>query len=65
MVFPWFAGDQKKDRIDGHPGPSHGFARTQEWTPVSAARKGAAAELVLELEPTDYSRKMGFLITST
>jgi len=60
VVFPWFANDQKKDRIDGHPGPSHGFARTQEWTPVSAARKGAAAELVFELGPTDYSRKVGF-----
>src|ERR1700722_4423553 len=32
IAFPWFATDRRKDRIDGHPGPSHGFARIQDWT---------------------------------
>ncbi len=60
VVFPWFANDQKKDRINGHPGPSHGFARTQEWMLSSAKRRGDDTELVLELGPNDVSRSMGF-----
>jgi len=32
ISFPWFAADTKADRIDGKHGPSHGFARTQDWT---------------------------------
>lgn len=67
VVFPWFANDHqwfsfepRQDRINGHPGPSHGFARTQPWTLTSATRKGSNAELVLELAPNDVSRSMGF-----
>ncbi|SEG16543.1 glucose-6-phosphate 1-epimerase [Bryocella elongata] len=60
VVFPWFATDSKKDRVDGHPGPSHGFARVQDWTLESAAMRGDAAELVLKLGPTAMSRHMGF-----
>lgn len=60
VVFPWFATDSKKDRVDGHPGPSHGFARVQEWSLDSATMHGDVAELVLTLGPTDMSRHMGF-----
>ncbi len=60
VVFPWFAGDKKRDRIDGHPGPSHGFARIQDWTLQSAAMHGKDAELVFTLGATDISRSMGF-----
>ena len=60
VVFPWFATDSKKDRIDGHPGPSHGFARTQEWTLKSAVATGPDVEVKFELGPTDVSRSMGF-----
>ncbi len=60
IVFPWFAGDRKKDRIDGHPGPSHGFARIQEWSLDHANRAGDAMHLTFSLGPTDLSRSMGF-----
>jgi glucose-6-phosphate 1-epimerase len=60
VVFPWFAGDRKRDRIDGHPGPSHGFARTQEWTLRSASHADDNVVLTFELGPTEFSRALGF-----
>jgi glucose-6-phosphate 1-epimerase len=60
VVFPWFANDQKRDRIDGHPGPAHGFARVQEWTLTKAEHLGENVHLALELGPTAMSRSMGF-----
>ena len=60
IAFPWFATDQKPDRIDGHPGPSHGFARIQDWTMLSAEREGEGLRVALELGPTAMSRSMGF-----
>lgn len=60
VVFPWFATDSKKDRVDGHPGPSHGFARLQEWELVEAKRAGEEMHLKLTLGPTAMSRSMGY-----
>jgi glucose-6-phosphate 1-epimerase len=67
IVFPWFAADRKKDRIDGHPGPSHGFARIQDWTLESVNIVGGKGEhngdtvnLVFTLGPTAMSRSMGY-----
>jgi glucose-6-phosphate 1-epimerase len=60
VVFPWFAGDMKRDRVDGHPGPSHGFARLQEWTLASVKRVKDSVELSFTLGPTDMSRSMGY-----
>ncbi len=60
IVFPWFATDSKQDRIDGKPGPSHGFARTQEWTLAFAALVGEDVSLTFTLGPTEMSRKLGF-----
>jgi len=67
VVWPWFANDHqwfsfepKRDRVNGKPAGSHGFARTQEWTLTSATRKGKDVELVLELGPNEVSRLMGF-----
>jgi glucose-6-phosphate 1-epimerase len=60
VVFPWFAGDKKNDRMDGHPGPSHGFARIQDWSLDSATMDGREAELVFTLGSTELSRRMGF-----
>jgi glucose-6-phosphate 1-epimerase len=60
VVFPWFAGDSKKDRIDGHPGPSHGFARIQDWTVTSTHNNGKEVLVNFELGPTEMSRSMGF-----
>lgn len=60
IAFPWFASDSKRDRIDGHPGPGHGFARLEEWTLESAERSGRGFALKLSLGPTEMSRSMGF-----
>ncbi len=60
VVFPWFAGDTKRDRVNGHPGPSHGFARVQDWTLESVKREHDAMVLTFTLGPTEMSRTMGF-----
>lgn len=60
IAFPWFAKDRKLDRIDGHPGPMHGFARTQPWTLEHAAMRGPDAELLFALHPTPESTSLGF-----
>ncbi len=60
IVFPWFANDSKQDRIDGKPGPSHGFARTQVWTLAFAALVGEDVSLTWTLGPMQISRKLGF-----
>src|SRR5437879_5964035 len=31
IAFPWFATDKNQSRYEGKPGPSHGFARIQDW----------------------------------
>lgn len=60
LAFPWFATDQKADRIDGKPGPSHGFARIEDWTLAFAALAGDDLHLTFTLAPTELSRKLGF-----
>lgn len=60
IAFPWFATDRKRDRIDGRPGPSHGFARIQDWSLESVSRDDETVKLVFTLEPTDMSRSMGY-----
>jgi glucose-6-phosphate 1-epimerase len=60
IAFPWFATDSKPDRVEGKPGPSHGFARIQNWTVASAALAGDELHLKLTLGPTEMSRSMGF-----
>jgi glucose-6-phosphate 1-epimerase len=60
IAFPWFAVDRKTDRVDGKPGPSHGFARVQDWTVAFAAMAGEDLHLTLTLGPTEMSRRMGF-----
>ena len=60
IAFPWFAVDQKQDRVDGKPGPSHGFARIQDWTLAFAAMAGDDLHMTFMLGPTAMSRSMGF-----
>ena len=60
LAFPWFALDSKQDRVDGKPGPSHGFARIQDWTVSFAAMAGDNLHLIFTLAPTAMSRSMGF-----
>jgi len=55
IAFPWFA-----NRHDGKPGPSHGFARIQEWTLVFAAMAGDDLHLTFTFAPTEMSRTFGF-----
>jgi glucose-6-phosphate 1-epimerase len=60
LAFPWFAIDSKQDRWHGKPGPSHGFARIQDWTLSFAAQSGDDLHLTFTLGPTALSREMGF-----
>ena len=55
ICFPWFG-----PRSDGRPGPSHGFARLDDWTVAFAALSGEDLHLTLTLGPTDLSRSLGF-----
>lgn len=55
IAFPWFAA-----RHDGKTGPSHGFARIQEWTLAFAAMAGDDLHLTFTLAPTEMSRSLGF-----
>ena len=60
IAFPWFAADQKADRLHGKPGPSHGFARTEVWTLAFAALAGEDLHLTFTLAPNATSRELGF-----
>ena len=60
IAFPWFANDQKSDRVNGKPGPSHGFARIQNWTLAFAALAGEDLHLTFTLASSDFSRQLGF-----
>jgi glucose-6-phosphate 1-epimerase len=56
ICFPWFGS-----RSDGKPGPSHGFARLQDWTLTNAALTGGnVLHLAFSLEPSELSRSLGF-----
>lgn len=60
IAFPWFAADSNHSRYQGKPGPSHGFARIQDWTLAFAAQTADDLHLTFTLGPTDLSRQMGF-----
>jgi glucose-6-phosphate 1-epimerase len=55
LAFPWFAA-----RHDGKAGPSHGFARIQNWTLAFAALAGGDLHLTFTLAPTEISRSLGY-----
>src|SRR5580693_2744485 len=55
IAFPWFA-----NRHDGKTGPSHGFARIQDWTLAFAAMAGDDLHLTFTLAPTEMSRSLGY-----
>src|SRR5271170_595458 len=55
IAFPWFA-----TRHDGQPGPSHGFARIQDWTLAFAALAGDDLHLTFTLGPTEISHGLGY-----
>jgi glucose-6-phosphate 1-epimerase len=55
IAFPWFA-----NRHDGKAGPSHGFARIEDWTLSFAALAGEDLHLTFTLAPTAMSRELGY-----
>ena len=59
ICFPWFG-----PRSDGQPGPSHGYARIQEWDLSFAAlvpgADGDQIYLTFALFPSELSRSLGF-----
>ena len=55
IAFPWFAA-----RHDGKTGPSHGFARIQDWTLAFAALAGDDLHLTFTLGPSEISRDLGY-----
>jgi glucose-6-phosphate 1-epimerase len=55
IAFPWFAA-----RHDGKTGPSHGFARIQDWTLAFAALAGEDLHLTFTLGPSEVSRNLGY-----
>jgi glucose-6-phosphate 1-epimerase len=55
IAFPWFAA-----RHDGKTGPSHGFARIQDWTLAFAALADDDLHLTFTLGPTELSRSLGY-----
>jgi glucose-6-phosphate 1-epimerase len=55
IIFPWFGA-----RHDGKTGPSHGFARTQDWSVAFAALAGDDLHITFTLGPTELSRSLGY-----
>jgi len=56
IIFPWFG-----PRVDGKPGPAHGFARTMEWAIEGTELLGdGRVEITLALAPNDATRGFGF-----
>src|SRR3984957_19498435 len=53
IIFPWFGS-----RSDGKPGPSHGFARTSEWTVESTKQhEDSRGEITLALGNNHATRE--------
>jgi len=54
ICFPWFGA-----REDGREGPAHGFARLQEWEPISAKdTPSGVTEVILRLTSDAVTRRL-------
>jgi glucose-6-phosphate 1-epimerase len=65
IIFPWFGTrtatpENPRDQNPQLPGPSHGFARTADWTLAFAAIAGDDLHLTLTLAPNDTTRALGY-----
>lgn len=60
LIFPWFGARTPTPDDPRTDGPSHGFARTADWTLAFAALAGDDLHLTLTLGPTDTSRSFGY-----
>jgi glucose-6-phosphate 1-epimerase len=65
IIFPWFgprtpAPDAPRGQNSYPASPSHGFARTADWTLAFAALAGDDLHLTLTLGPSDTTRSLGY-----
>jgi glucose-6-phosphate 1-epimerase len=60
IIWPWFGQRTATPDNPRTDGPSHGFARTSNWTLAFAAIAGDDLILTLTLGPTETSRALGF-----
>lgn len=60
IIFPWFGARTATPTSPRTDGPSHGFARTEEWQLAFAALAGDDLHLSLTLGPSDTSKALGF-----
>ena len=60
LIFPWFGGRTATAEDPRTDGPSHGFARTANWTLAFAALAGDDLHLTLTLAPNDTTRALGY-----
>jgi glucose-6-phosphate 1-epimerase len=60
VIFPWFGARTPTPEDPRTDGPSHGFARTADWTLAFAALAGDDLHLTLTLSPSDTSRSLGY-----
>ncbi len=60
IIFPWFGARTATPDDPRTDGPSHGFARTADWTLAFAALAGDDLHLTLTLGPSDTSRSLGY-----
>lgn len=60
VIFPWFGPRTATPADRRTDGPSHGFARTQNWNLDFAACAADELHLSFSLEPTDVSRALGY-----
>ncbi|MGA8937858.1 MAG: D-hexose-6-phosphate mutarotase [Acidobacteriaceae bacterium] len=60
IIFPWFGSRTPTPESPRTDGPSHGFARTADWTLAFAAIAGNDLHLTLTLGPSETSRALGY-----
>ena len=60
IIWPWFGSRTASPESPRTDGPSHGFARTADWTLAFAAISGDDLILTLALGPSETSRALGF-----
>src|SRR5579875_2453036 len=60
VIFPWFGSRTVTPEDPRTDGPSHGFARIQDWKLEFGAYAVDELHLSLTLEPTELSRSLGF-----
>ena len=60
VIFPWFGTRTATPGSSRTDGPSHGFARSQDWHLDFAALADGELHVSLSLGPTDLSRSLGY-----